>query len=79
MRPTLILMLVTCMGAFAQAQDNKSEVKVKPISESLSNSVHQTNLVKEQLPTVTAIYLLKHSRIKRALAFKIGKKDVKLA
>lgn len=79
MRPTLILFLVTCMGAFAQAQDVKSEITVNPISEPLSKNVYQTNLVKEQLPSVTGIYLLKHSRIKRALAFKTGKKDVKLA
>ncbi|WP_396638395.1 hypothetical protein [Maribacter sp. R77961] len=78
MRTNLILLLVICMGAFAQAQDTKAELKVNPISMPMYTTVHQTKLVKEQLPAVTGVFVLKHSRIKRALTFKIRKRDVKL-
>ncbi len=78
MRSILILVLVICMGAFAQAQNTKAEMKVNPISMPAVKTVHQTKLVKEQLPEVTGIFILKHSRIKRALTFQIRKRDVKL-
>jgi len=67
------------MGAFAQAQDTKAEIKVKSISMPISITVHQTKLAKEQLPAVTGIFIIKHSRIKSALAFRVRKNIVKLA
>lgn len=79
MRSILFLLLVICVGTCAMAQQQNSEVKVKTISLPLSQIVHQTNLGKDRFPTVTGIYVLKNSRVKRALEFKVRKMKVKLA
>jgi len=67
------------MGAIAQAQDRKAQIKVNPVVMPLSKNVALTNSVREQLPAVTGIFLMKYTRVKRALSFTITQKDVKLA
>jgi len=79
MRSILFLLLVIFVGTCTMAQQQHSEVKVKTISLPMSQTVHQTNLGKDGFPTVTGIYVLKNSRIKRALEFKARKRRVKLA
>ncbi|ASV29043.1 hypothetical protein CJ263_01720 [Maribacter cobaltidurans] len=71
-------MLVVCTGAFAQAQKPEIEVKVSTISMPITEPMDQTNLG-EKLPAITGIFVLKHSRIKRALSFTVEKKSKKLA
>ncbi|WP_157491626.1 hypothetical protein [Maribacter thermophilus] len=80
MKPTLIFisMLVTCMGVFAQAQKNDIETKAKAISMPITETMAQTNLGKS-IPSVSGIYISKHSRVKRALAFKSRKRRPRLA
>ncbi|MFX0558196.1 hypothetical protein ACOCEA_15445 [Maribacter sp. CXY002] len=79
MRYILFLLLVICMGTCAMAQHRNSEVKVKTIALPMSQTVHQTNFGEGGFPAITGIYVLKNSRVKRALAFKVKCKIVKLA
>ncbi|MBQ4916312.1 hypothetical protein J8L85_17820 [Maribacter sp. MMG018] len=80
MKPTLtfIFMLVTCMGVFAQAQKNDVESKVEAFSMPITETMVQTNLGKS-IPSVTGVYMSKHSRVKRALSFKSRKRRPRLA
>lgn len=78
MKTILSLMLVICMGTFAQAQKAEIEVKVSTISMPIAEPMDQTNLG-EKFPAVTGIFVLKHSRVKRALSFIVEEKNEKLA
>ncbi len=78
MKTILLLMLVVCTGAFAQAQKPEIEIKVRTISMPIAEPMDQTNLG-EKLPAITGIFVLKHSRVKRALFFIVDKKSEKLA
>ncbi|WP_125224161.1 hypothetical protein [Maribacter algicola] len=78
MKTILFFMLVICTGAFAQAQKPVSEMKVRTISMPITEPMDQTNLG-EKLPAVTGIFVLKHSRVKRALSFVVEEKTEKLA
>lgn len=78
MKTILFLMLVICMGAFAQAQQPEIEMKLNTISMPITDPMDQTNQG-EKLPSVTGIFVFKHSRIKRALSFKMEEKSEKLA
>lgn len=66
------------MGTLAQAQKAEVEVKVNVISMPISEPMDQTKMG-EKLPAVTGIYVLKNSRVKRALSFKTRKRREKLA
>lgn len=79
MRAILFLLLVICTGAFAQAQENTIQPKVKTISMPLSKDVYQINLEQQKLPTVTGIFVRKNSRVKQALLFRTKKKEIILA
>lgn len=65
------------MGTFAQAQNSVTEIKVRTISMPVTETMDQTNL-REKFPTVTGIYVLKHSRVKRALSFEVKERNPKL-
>ena len=78
MKTILFLMLVICMGTFAQAQKAEIEMKVSTISMPIAEPMDQTNLG-EKFPAVTGIFVLKHSRVKRALSFVVEEKTEILA
>ena len=78
MKTILFFILVICMGAFAQAQNQELEMKVSTISMPIAEPMDQTNLG-EKLPAITGIFVLKHSRVKRALSFVVEEKIEKLA
>ncbi|UWX55914.1 hypothetical protein NYZ99_05890 [Maribacter litopenaei] len=78
MKTILFFILVICMGAFAQAQKQELEMKVSTISMPIAEPMDQTNLG-EKLPAITGIFVLKHSRVKRALSFVVEEKIEKLA
>ncbi|MFS4456277.1 hypothetical protein [Maribacter sp. 2304DJ31-5] len=79
MRSIIFLLLVICMGTLAQAQKNKLQEKVKIINMPVAvKTIHPTKTAVGQFPTMTGIYILKHSRIKKALSFEFRKKEIKL-
>lgn len=53
-------------------------MKVKTISMPIAEPMDQTNLG-VRFPEVTGIFVLKHSRVKRALSFIVEEKKEKLA
>ena len=78
MRAIIFLFLVICMGVFAQAQD-APQPKVQTITMPIAHLDTQVSSVKNELTEVAGIFVLKNSRVRRALTFKIRQKDAKLA
>lgn len=76
MRAILFLFLVLCMGFFAQAQ-NTDQPKVETITMPIAHSNANTTVVEVEYPAL-GVFVLKNSRVKRALTFKTRKKDAKL-
>ncbi|WP_281542754.1 hypothetical protein [Maribacter aestuarii] len=77
MRAILFLFLVICAGFFAQAQDSE-QPKVKTMTMPVVQSIDTTNVAKSECPTLAGVFVLKNSRVKRALTFKTRKRDAKL-
>lgn len=77
MRAILFLLLVICVGTFAQAQDTH-QPKVETITMPIAYSVDKITEPNAEFPALAGVFVLKNSRIKRALTFKTRKKDVKL-
>lgn len=77
MRAIIFLLLVICMGAFSQAQDI-TQLKVQTIMMPIAQISEHPGIVKKQLPTVAGVFVLKNSRVKRALTFKTRQRDAKL-
>ena len=78
MRAIILLFLFICTGVFAQAQD-APQPKVQTVLMPITQPDTQVNFVKEESTTeVAGIFVLKNSRVRRALTFKIREKDAKL-
>ncbi len=77
MRAILFLFLVLCMGFFARAQDT-DQPKVETVTMPIARSTVNATVVEVQYPALTGVFVLKNSRVKRALTFKTRKKDAKL-
>ncbi|MFS4467413.1 hypothetical protein [Maribacter sp. 2210JD10-5] len=79
MKPTFFLFLVICMGLSIQAQEKRPLVMAKVLTMPVvTETIHQTKTVNKESPRIAAIYLLKNSRIKKALAFEPKKRETKL-
>jgi hypothetical protein len=79
MRPIFFFFTVTVMGASVWANP-KLPSKQQMLKTSLEvRFENQTNQPALALPEVTTLYLLKNSRIKRALKFKVKRRHQRLA
>ncbi|NND80419.1 MAG: hypothetical protein HKN53_11010 [Maribacter sp.] len=72
MKTILTLLFVLTIGAAAQAQDAKVDVKVETIEMSIVNTTTNEN-------TVARLYKFKNSRVKKALSFTTKRNKAKLA
>lgn len=77
MRAILFLFLVLCTGFFAQAK-NTDQPKVESITMPIARSTVNATVAEVEYPALTGVFVLKNSRVKRALTFKTRKKDAKL-
>lgn len=82
MRKLLFLVLTLTIGCFAQAQD--TEGSIKPVQLKVNTTIMPIKHVVVVAPlqikatTTAGIFVMKHSRVKRALSFKITTKNPKL-
>ncbi|MBT8300763.1 MAG: hypothetical protein KJO63_05490 [Maribacter sp.] len=72
MKTILTLIFVLTIGAAAQAQDAKVDVKVETIEMSIVTTTNNEN-------TVARLYKFKNSRVKKALSFTTKRNKSKLA
>ncbi|MBT8298055.1 MAG: hypothetical protein KJO52_06945 [Maribacter sp.] len=72
MKTILTLIFVLTIGAAAQAQDAKVDVKVETIEMSIVTTTTNEN-------TVARLYKFKNSRVKKALSFTTKRNKSKLA
>lgn len=83
MRKLLFLVLTIFIGCFAQAQDKQTvqepvPLKIDTISMPIIHNTKTTALQFKALP-ITGIFIMKHSRVKRALNFKVKETNPTLA
>src|SRR6056297_2655774 len=83
MRKLLFLALTIFIGCFAQAQDKQTVpkpvlLKIDAISMSIIHNTKTTALQFKALPTV-GLFIMKHSRVNRALNFKVKETNPTLA
>ncbi|WP_027078698.1 hypothetical protein [Maribacter antarcticus] len=83
MRKLFFIAFIISTGSLVQAQDvhnsSKSvQLKVNTTSISIINVLEQPTLPNRKATTLVGIFVMKNSRVKRALSFKVKTKKPKL-
>ncbi|MFT6797044.1 MAG: hypothetical protein ACJART_002192 [Maribacter sp.] len=83
MRKLLFIALIISTASLAQAQDAQNssksvQLKVNTTTMPIINVVEQPALLNRKATTLAGIFVMKNSRVKRALSFKVKAKNPKL-
>jgi hypothetical protein len=83
MRKPLFIAFIISTGSLAQAQDtqnsfNSVQLKVNTTTLHIINVVEQPALLNRKATKLAGIFVMKNSRIKRALSFRVKTKNSKL-
>ncbi len=83
MRNLLFILFMISSGYFAKAQDAQFiikavQLKVTAIAMPITTSADQTLVAKTEEADIAGIFVMKNSRVRRALSFKVKRTDLKL-
>lgn len=83
MRKLLFIALIISTASLAQAQDAQNSTKpiqliANTITMPIVNGVEKPELLNRKGTTLAGIFVMKNSRVKRALSFKVKTKNPKL-
>ncbi len=83
MRKLLFIALIISTASLAQAQDARNsaksiQLKANTFTMPILNGVEQPVLLNLNTSTIAGIFVMKNSRVKRALSFKVKTKNPKL-
>jgi hypothetical protein len=79
----IFIAFIISTGSLAQAQDTQNsskavQLKVNTTTMPIINEVEQPTLVNRTATILAGIFVMKNSRVKRALSFKVKTKNPKL-